>query len=962
MPTLRSCVFLAFSLAFLVGPAAAAVAVAATPTSLALPPPKISAFAHIASDLKPDPALRFGTLPNGVRYVLLHNREPKNRASLRLQVNAGSFNETEAQRGVAHFLEHMAFNGSTKFPPGSLIEVLQRLGMGFGNDTNAFTSFDRTVYMLELPKTDTATLDEGLRVFTDYAGGLLLRIEEIEKERGIIVAEKRDRDTIGFRTLVANLEFAFPDTLLPKRLPIGLNSVIEGASRGEFVDFYNAWYRPEAMTVVAVGDFDVDAFEKQLVAAFSPLVARAPVRPVPDRGTVTATAGLRTYYHSEPESPATEVSISTLTPRGFEPDTVANRLEDLPRTLANAIIGRRLSTLAKKENAPFSAGRTSVTEGYNLYREASIDLTCKADQWPAALAVADQELRRALAHGFSAAELREVTGTFINSLEQSVKSAATRRSGNLATALASTIHAENVFTHPSADLALYRPALEAITPADCLAALRAAWAPAGRIISVTGNAKIPAAEAAALLASTYEKSAALPVAPPAVEAEAVWAYTDFGAPGTVTARTIVDDLGITLITFANGVRLNLKPTSFEASRINLSARIGDGSLTQPPSQPGLTTYANLTFNAGGLGRHSTDDLRRILAGRTVGAALAVAGDALVVSGATNRADLLLQLQLMTAKITDPGYRPEAARQAEKSIEQTYLQLARVPNGPLTLEFSRLLADGDARFGLPPQATMVQRTQAEVRAWLTPQLATGAIELAIVGDFEIEPAIAAVAQTLGTLPVRAGRPDHAALRKVTMPATPLTKSYTVETEIPKGLVGLYWPTTDAMEATRSRRLSMLGEVLSDRLRVKVREELGGAYSPGAGSSSSDIYPGYGYLLAQVSVDPAKAQEISDVVVAIAADLAANGVTAEELDRSKQPVLTASRENLRNNSYWLGTVLSRAQEKPERLEWARTRISDLEAMTADELSALARQYFPAARVSRVTVLPASAGIRK
>ena len=938
------------TLAFLAG--SAFDATAATP---ALPAPQIAPFAHATSDLKPDPAVRYGTLPNGLRYALLKNAEPKNRASLRLQVDAGSFHETEAQRGVAHFLEHMAFNGSTKFPPGSLIEVLQRLGMGFGNDTNAFTSFDRTVYMLELPKTDEATLDEGLRVFTDYAGGLLLRIEEINKERGIIVAEKRDRDTIGFRKLVANLAFNFPDTLLPKRLPIGLNSVIEGAPREEFVDFYNTWYRPEKITVIAVGDFDVDAFEKQVVAAFSPLTARAPVRAAPDRGTVTATAGLRTYYHPEIESPATEVSISTLTPQGFQPDTVANRLESLPRTLANAIIARRLSTLAKKENAPFSDGRTSVSDGYDLYREASIDLTCKADQWPAALAVADQELRRALTHGFSAAELREITATFINSLEQAVKSAATRRSGSLATALASTIHAQNVFTHPSADLALYRPALEKVTPAECLAALRAAWAPTGRIVSVTGNAKIPPADAAALLAAAYEKSAAVPVAAPAVEAEAVWAYTDFGQPGKITARSTVDDLGITLVTFANGVRVNLKPTQFEASRINLSARIGDGGLTQPLSQPGLTTYANLTFNAGGLGRHSTDDLRRLLAGKTVGAALNVSGDALVLGGATNRADLLLQLQLMTARITDPGYRAEAARQAEKGIEQTYLQLARVPNGPLTLEFGRLLAGGDVRFGLPPKAVMTQRTLTEVRTWLAPQLATGAIELAVVGDFELEPTLAAIAQTFGALPTRAPKADLAAQRKVTMPAEPLTKSYTVETEIPKGLIGLYWPSTDALNVKISRRLNMLAEVLSDRLRVKVREELGGAYSPGAGSSSSDIYPSYGYLVAQVSVDPAKAQEIADVVVAIAADLAEKGVTAEELNRSKQPLLTSSRENLRSNGYWLGTVLSRAQEQPERLDWARTRIADLEAMTAEELSALAKQYFPATRVSRVTVLP-------
>ncbi|NBQ59370.1 MAG: insulinase family protein, partial [Opitutaceae bacterium] len=231
----------------------------------------VAAFAHVGSDLSPDPAIRFGTLPNGVRYALLHNNEPKNRASLRLHIGAGSFNETEGQRGVAHFLEHMAFNGSEHYAAGTLVEFFQRMGMSFGGDTNAFTSFDQTVYMLELPKTDAPTLAEGLRVFADYAGGLLLNPTEIDKERGIILSEKRTRDSVGFRTLVAQFEYVLADTLLPKRLPIGLVPVIEKAPREAFVDFYNTWYRPELTTIVAVGDFDVAALEQQISATFANL-------------------------------------------------------------------------------------------------------------------------------------------------------------------------------------------------------------------------------------------------------------------------------------------------------------------------------------------------------------------------------------------------------------------------------------------------------------------------------------------------------------------------------------------------------------------------------------------------------------------------------------------------------------------------------------------------------------------
>ena len=204
-------------------PAVFALALVTPRPALAAPP----VFAQEASDLKPDPAAVWGRLPNGLRYVVLPNKEPQGRASLRLVVGSGSLYETEAQRGLAHFLEHMAFNGSTHYAPGTLVEFFQRMGMSFGGDTNAYTSFDSTVYMLELPNTQAATLAEGFQVFADYAGGLLLETKEIDKERGIILAEKRTRDSVEYRTSVAEYEFLLGDSLFPKRMPIGLAEIIE---------------------------------------------------------------------------------------------------------------------------------------------------------------------------------------------------------------------------------------------------------------------------------------------------------------------------------------------------------------------------------------------------------------------------------------------------------------------------------------------------------------------------------------------------------------------------------------------------------------------------------------------------------------------------------------------------------------------------------------------------------------
>lgn len=914
-------------------------------------------FPHEGSDLKPDPRARFGTLPNGLRYVILANREPKQRVSLRLLVEAGALQETDEQQGLAHFLEHMSFNGSTHYPPGTLIEYFQRLGMNFGGDTNASTGFNRTLYQIELPDTKDATLDEGLKVFGDYAGGLLLTAAEIERERGVILSEKRTRDSVGYRTSLATRNFLLADTLFAKRDIIGPVEVLQHAGRDRFADYYNTWYRPELISVVIVGDIDAAAVEGKVVAAFTPLTARAAARPAPDWGRVTEYKGTRVLYHHESEAPNTTVAIATVVPYSKEPDRAAVRLRYLPRQLAYAMINRRLSILAKEEKAPFIGGRAGAGESFGFYRQAGISLTCRAEQWAEALAVGEQELRRALEHGFQNAELAEAVANYRNGLEQAVKTAATRRSDALAEEIADSLVERDVWTTPEDDQRLLGPALGEVTVAACVAALRVAWQVPHRLVTVTGNAKVAGDDrGVAAITAALERSRAVAVAPPAAVAEAKWAYTDFGTPGKVTERRVVEDLDATLITFANGVRLNLKKTDFESNRIRLTVRVAGGQLTEPPGQPGLAAYAGQTFTEGGLGRHSADELRRVLAGRTVGAGFSAGGDAFTLAGSTNREDLVLQLQLVTARVADPGYRPEAERQARKWIDQLYRSFEHTAGGPFTLVVARLVAGGDPRFGLPPKEEMLRRNLGEVRAWLAPALAHGALEVAVVGDLDPAATITAVAATLGALPAREPRPADEELRRVRFPAEPFAREFPIATEIPKGEVALYWPTTDGRDVRRARRLNLLAEVLSDRLRVKVREELGDAYSPGAGSAAGDLYSDFGYIQAMVTIDPPRARQVADIITQIADDLARNGVTADELERAKRPVLTSLRESARTNQYWLNNVLARAQEKPEVLDWCRSRYADNEAISVADLSGLARSYLGAARASRVIVRPA------
>jgi zinc protease len=912
-------------------------------------------FPQEGSDLKPDPAAHFGTLANGLRYVVRANQEPKGRASLRLLVLAGSLHETNDQRGLAHFLEHMAFNGSAHYPPGTLVEFFQRIGMSFGGDTNANTSFDRTVYRLDLAHADDAALAEALRVFGDYAGGLLLSDEEINKERGVVLSEKRASDSAGYRTFVARFEAMLGTTLLPRRLPLGLPDVITKAQRERFTDFWNAWYRPEKMVVGVVGDFpDAGKVEKMVTETFADLTARAPIRREPSLGELAKFEGVRPIFHAEPEAPATNISLTSITPYAREADTGARKIKRLPRSLALAMLNRRFSILSKKEGAPFVSGRASISEQFNFLREANLDISCKADDWAAALGLGEQELRRALEHGFAPAELTEAAANLANQLDQAAKTASTRHSNRLADETVHRLVAGEVLTTPADDLALLRPALDKITPADCQNALKDAFARTGRFVMVSGNAKI-AEDAPAAIAAAYEKAHAVAVGAVDGDEQGKWGYTDFGAPGEIAKREHIADLDIDLVTFRNGVRLNLKKTDFEAGRIVLSARLGTGVLTEPTGQRGLQKLAASTFIAGGLGKHSADDLRRLFAGKNVGWRFGSGADAFRFNGGTTRDDLLLELQLLAAQLTDPGYRPEALRVARKELEQLYRTFKHTAAGPLETEIANLLADGDPRFGLPQQEVMMVRNLEEVKAWLTPEFAHGALEVALVGDFDIEAAIAAAAKTIGALPPRQTKPALAESKKVNFPAQPFTKTYVIDSEILKASVLLYWPTDDALDVRRNRRLNMVEAVLNDRLRVKVREEMGGSYSPRADNLASDTFPGYGYIVASIDVDPAKTEQISDVVVKLADDLAQNGVTEDELNRARLPVLTALRESLRNNGYWL-SVLAPAQEKPEMLDWARTRIADNEAITTLELNALAKKYLTRERASRATILPA------
>ncbi len=909
----------------------------ASPTPVASTP-----WPQEKSDILTDPKAVFGSLTNGMRYIILPNSEPPNRLSLRLHIAAGSLMEKEDQRGLAHFLEHMVFNGSKNFTPAELIPKMQRLGIAFGAHVNAYTSFDETVYMLDLPDQTADTMKLGFTVMRDFGDGALLKEDEINNERGVILSEKTSRDSVGYRLMQQQFSQLLPDSLLMKRFPIGDEEVIKTAPRERFVDFYQRYYTPARMTFVVVGDVEPAMMETRIRETFSSM--KNPENPGsnPDLGSVTAADGLQPAVFADKEVAGTELGLLSVDSSTPKADTKEYRISQMPLSLANSILGLRFDRLAKTEGSPILGGSASKQDLFNFVELGSVDVSVADDRWEDSIPVLEQEFRRALEYGFTAAELVEAKANLLNAYQQAVKSKDTRPSDRLATAIAGSINDGRILTTPETDLSIVEEGLENLTAEDCSKAFADFWTDRGMLLILT--TKVEPSGAKETLARLYQESATQPVDPPKKEELASFAYTTFGEPGMVESTQELEDLGITQLRLSNGVTVNLKKTDFEKNRIAMTAKIGRGRLSMPANKVGLAEFAGAVIEGGGIGVHTADELQRIFAGKNIGFGFAVGEDAFGLSGQTTPEDFDLQMTAMTAQILHPGYHPEAITQFQKQIPMLFQQLKHTSAGSMQ-KMSSWLKGNDPRFTFPDTPeTFLSYTVEDIKPWIEESFTKADIELSIVGDFDTNAIMPSVLRTFGALserPAPQELPDE--VRAVTFPESPQTKSFTYESKIPQGRAILIWR-TDGLRQNEElfRRLNLLSDILGDRLREEIREKLGASYSPQAGVNGSTALEDFGFMITLSEGKPDDIEKLVEVSESLAASLAQNGATDDELDRARKPALADIDKMLRDNSYWLSSVLSGSQQEPRKLELARNRTSDVESITLKEINDLAAKY--------------------
>ncbi|WP_298191300.1 pitrilysin family protein [Novosphingobium sp.] len=927
-------------------------ALALAPVPLAAKSPPVWAFEK--SDLPPDPAFRFGRLANGMRYVIRHNATPKATAEVRLAVDTGSLDERDGERGFAHFVEHMAFNGSAHVPEGEMVKLLEREGLAFGADTNAQTSFEYTLYMLSLPRNEARLLDTALMLMRETASELAFDPAAVERERGVVLSELRDGQGYALENSKDQMAFVHPRAHYPDRLPIGTVDSLKGATAAALRAFWAREYVPAKTTLIVVGDFDADAVEAAIKARFADWPARTPAKR-PDQGRVLVEQQGAARIHLDPAL-SERVTVSRHGRWRDEPDTAEQRHINLLRQIGYGVINRRLLRLSRIAKPPFRGAGLGTGEVFRIGRTTNLIVDTADKGWRDGLFAAAQVYREALDKGFTDAEVAEQVANARTGIENAAAAADTRSNDALVGAVLLLLRDDKVPTTPASVLERFNRNAAAFTPAAVLAALRADAIPlANPLVRFQGRTAPEGGEKA--LRAVWDEAMAAPLRITVRQPSGTFAYTDFGPPGTIAADTTRADLGLRHIRFANGVRLNLKRTDLENDRVLVRVFIDGGELIDTRANP-LATEMTAMLPTGGLAKHSQDDLQTLLAGRSVGTNITASGDAFALGAGTTRRDLELQLQLLAALITDAGWRASADVIYHQSMTNFFARRDATPASALANTLPGVLSSGDPRFTLQPPEAYQAITMAQLKAAIGDRLAQGAIEITLVGDFDPDAALAMVARTFGALPAR--EPEFRPYEEARERSFTATRGLTVirhKGEANQAIVRYVWPTTDDRDPVTAIGLELLQEVTGVAVLDTVREALGKAYSPGASSSLSRVWRGWGTFSVTASVDLADVAATRAAIERTIADLAARPIDADVLSRARAPMRERLDNLLKTNAGWLA-LTERAQSQPDRIARYQQARARLDALTGADLQALARRFLAPDQAVIALVLPEGA----
>lgn len=851
-----------------------------------------------------DEKVRTGQLDNGLKYYIQHNPKPEDKLELRLAIKAGSMQENENQLGLAHFLEHMAFNGSEHFEKNDLISYLQSIGVAFGSDLNAYTSFDETVYMLPIP-TDEEKLNNGFQVMRDWAGGLLLNADDIDAERGIVVEEWRTGQGVNQRLRDAYLPVLLHDSRYADRMPIGKMDIIRNAADSLVRQFYQDWYRPDLMAVVAVGDVDPDKVEELIKGYFSDL--KNP-----------ETARTREYYdvptHKEnfvkiiTDEEAPGIQVQLYYKQEARP---SNSYEDykgrILRTMFGGMITQRLDEIRQKADAPFifaGARYGNLVRPLDFFTISGVVGPRKLKDGLLAFLTENQ---RVVDYGFTQSELDRVKRSLLNSSEKSLKEMDKMESRTLVGRYVSHFLNTSFADDPESRYDFYQDIIPKITLEEVNDIARELIRKENIVLIVTAPEKdketlTPEAELLALLENADEIETT-PYKEDLVREELMLTKPNSGEVINVSHDEEVD---VTTVMLGNGMQVYFKPTDYKNDEVIFSASSEGGTSLYSLEDHYSANYAGSAINIMGIADFTPSQLKKVLAGKNVQVIPNISTYSESISGATTPGDFEMALQLIHLYFTSPRM-DKSLWEVFLANQKNQLESASVnPDFQFNKRVNEIISNGNPRgkgIYTAGQLDSIDLNQS-LKIYKERFANAGDFNVLFTGNIDLEKMLPLVAQYLGSLPGNSNEKEDFVDLGLSPPQD-LKETIKVGVD-DKSQVILYFSGETAYDLEKSQQLSYLGEILTIKLIETLREEIGGVYGVGARGSLSKVPEERFNFSISFPCGPESVDKLKAAVWEQVQKIQEEGPDEADLEKVRETKRLDLEENLKRNGFWHGQL--------------------------------------------------------
>lgn len=899
-----------------------------------------------------DADVTIGKLPNGLTYYIRHNEYPKNRAELYLVTKAGSVLETDDQQGLAHFTEHMAFNGTRDYPKNALVDFLQKSGVKFGADLNAYTSFNETVYQLPLPTDSAAVFRKGFNILANWAGGVTFDAAEIDKERGVVLEEARLRgknaqERLGLQTLPVLLN----NSRYATRLPIGQESVLKSFTPETIKSFYADWYRPNLQAVIVVGDFDVKAVEELIKQNFSSLKNPAAPKPRVDY-TVPSTPGTAVKIATDPEFPYTLAQIVVRHPHATV-RSAPDYLQLMRVNLFNYMMNERLNELLQKPEPPYLYARASYQASIGNQDAFSSVVVAQPGQLENSFKTMVAETERARKFGFTLTELERAKQAALLQVQNAYNERNNTNSTSFVREYQQNFLNGDAIPGITFEFGYYAANINKITLADMNAVAARFIANTNRAIIVEAPEKDKDKLPNQQTILTWVNTAGANVTPYVDNATTRPLMEKAPTAGKVVAETKNDNIGTTTLTLSNGVKVILKPTQFKADQVLISGfSFGGTSLASDQD----FTSANLAapiINSSGISDFNQGMLDKLLSDKNVNVTPYIGEVTHGINATTTPKDFETAMQLIYLYFTQPR---KDADIWKGNINQTRSLLANRgldPNSVFQDTVAAVLNNNNFRAMVTTQKNLGAASLNKAYDFFKDRFADASgFTFTFVGNFDPEVLKPYIETYLGALP---STNKKETFRNLNIYPTPGQVTKTVYKGIDdKATVQLVYSGAYDFKEANNLQLDALEEVLNIKLTERLREQESGVYTPGVRANYTKIPSGRYTVSIFFNCAPANVDKLVSAALDEINKLKLNGATAADIQKFTAEEARSTQVNMKNNSFWLGYLTS-AEQNGQNPDDILAHVSHLDQITVGSTKETANKYLNPSNMIKLILMP-------